>query len=88
MVRNNGFTELSYSDFNNMRYLLIIFSVTSYLGANDFYNLESRFQPVLSTNFFFLNQDSLPAGSEMVEKEDLRRCKERTRYELINPTKK
>ena len=53
-----------------MRYLLIIFSVTCYLGANDLYNLESRFQSVLSTHFFFLNQDSLSAGSEMVEKED------------------
>ena len=53
-----------------MRYLLIIFLVTNYLGANDLYNLENRFQPMISTNFFFLNQDSLSAGSEMVEKED------------------
>jgi len=44
--------------------------MTSYLGANDLYNLDSRFQPVLSTNFFFLNQDSLPAALEIVEQED------------------
>ena len=53
-----------------MRYLLIIFSVTNYLGANDLYNLENRFQPMISTNFFFLNQDSLPAALEIVEQED------------------
>jgi len=44
--------------------------MASYLGANDLYNLDSRFQPVLSTNFFFLNQDSLPAALEIVEQED------------------
>ena len=44
--------------------------MTSYLGANDLYNLDSRFQPVLSTNFFFLDQDSLPAALEIVEQED------------------
>ena len=53
-----------------MRYLLIIFAVTSYLSANDLYNLDSRFHPVLSTSFFFLDQDSLPAATEMVEPED------------------
>ena len=44
--------------------------MTSYLGANDLYNLDSRFQPVVTTNFFFLDQDSLPAASEMVEQDD------------------
>ena len=53
-----------------MRYLLIIFAVTSYLSANDLYNLDSRFHPVLSTSFFFLDQDSLPGATEMVEPED------------------
>ena len=53
-----------------MRYLLIIFTVTSYLSANNLYNLDSRFHPVLSTSFFFLDQDSLPAATEMVEPED------------------
>ena len=53
-----------------MRYLLIIFAVTSYLSANNLYNLDSRFHPVLSTSFFFLDQDSLPAATEMVEPED------------------
>ena len=53
-----------------MRYLLIIFAVTSYLGANGLYNLDSRFQPVLSTNLFSLDQDSLPISLEMVHKED------------------
>ena len=53
-----------------MRYLLIIFAVASYLDANDLYSLDSRFLPVLSTNFFFLDQDSLPDALEMVEPED------------------
>jgi hypothetical protein len=53
-----------------MRYLLIIFAMTSYLGANDLYKLDSRFQPVVTTNFFFLDQDSLPAAPEMVEQDD------------------
>ena len=53
-----------------MRYLLIIFAVTSYLSANNLYNLDSRFHPVLSTSFFFLDQDSLPGATEMVEPED------------------
>ena len=53
-----------------MRYLLIIFTVTSYLSANNLYNLDSRFHPVLSTSFFFLDQDSLPAATEMAESED------------------
>lgn len=44
--------------------------MTSYLSANDLYNLDSRFHPVLSTSFFFLDQDSLPAATEMVEPED------------------
>jgi len=44
--------------------------VTSYLSANNLYNLDSRFHPVLSTSFFFLDQDSLPAATEMVEPED------------------
>ena len=44
--------------------------MTSYLSANDLYNLDSRFNPVLSTSFFFLEQDSLPAATEMVEPED------------------
>ena len=53
-----------------MRPLLVIFAVTSYLGANDLYNLDSRFQPAISTNLFFLDQDSLPATPEMVGQED------------------
>ena len=53
-----------------MRYLLIIFAMASYLGANDLYNLDSRFLPVLSTNFFLLDQDSLPVAPEIVESED------------------
>jgi len=53
-----------------MRYLLIIFAMTSYLGANDLYNLDSRLQPAVTTNFFFLDQDSLPAALEIVEQED------------------
>jgi len=44
--------------------------MTSYLGANDLYNLDSRFQPAVTTNFFFLDQDSLPAALEIVEQED------------------
>ena len=44
--------------------------MTSYLSANDLYNLDSRFHPVLSTSFFFLDQDSLPGATEMVEPED------------------
>ncbi len=44
--------------------------MTSYLSANNLYNLDSRFHPVLSTSFFFLDQDSLPAATEMVEPED------------------
>jgi len=44
--------------------------VASYLGANDLYSLDSRFLPVLSTNFFFLDQDSLPDALEMVEPAD------------------
>ena len=44
--------------------------MASYLSANDLYNLDSRFHPVLSTSFFFLDQDSLPAATEMVEPED------------------
>ena len=44
--------------------------MASYLGANDLYSLDSRFLPVLSTNFFFLDQDSLPDALEMVEPED------------------
>ena len=44
--------------------------MTSYLSANDLYNLDNRFHPVLSTSFFFLDQDSLPAATEMVEPED------------------
>ena len=44
--------------------------MTSYLGANDLYNLDSRFRPVLSANFIFLNQDSLPIKQEMVHQED------------------
>jgi len=44
--------------------------VTSYLSANNLYNLDSRFHPVLSTSFFFLDQDSLPGATEMVEPED------------------
>jgi len=44
--------------------------VTNYLSANNLYNLDSRFHPVLSTSFFFLDQDSLPAATEMVEPED------------------
>jgi hypothetical protein len=53
-----------------MRYLLIIFAMTGYLGANDLYNLNSRFQPAVTTNFFFLDQDSLPAALEIVKQED------------------
>ena len=53
-----------------MRCLLIIFAMTSYLGANDLYNLDSRFQPVVTTNFFFLDQDSLPAALEIVDQDD------------------
>ena len=44
--------------------------MTSYLSANNLYNLDSRFHPVLSTSFFFLDQDSLPGATEMVEPED------------------
>ena len=44
--------------------------MTSYLGANDLYNLNSRFQPAVTTNFFFLDQDSLPAALEIVKQED------------------
>ena len=44
--------------------------MTNYLSANNLYNLDSRFHPVLSTSFFFLDQDSLPAATEMVEPED------------------
>ena len=44
--------------------------MTSYLGANDLYNLDSRFQPAVTTNFFFLDQDSLPDALEIVEQED------------------
>ena len=53
-----------------MRYLLIIFAMTGYLGANDLNNLNSRFQPAVTTNFFFLDQDSLPAALEIVKQED------------------
>ena len=44
--------------------------MTGYLGANDLYNLNSRFQPAVTTNFFFLDQDSLPAALEIVKQED------------------
>ena len=44
--------------------------MTSYLGANDLYNLDSRLQPAVTTNFFFLDQDSLPGSLEIVEQED------------------
>jgi len=44
--------------------------MTSYLGAIDLYNLNSRFQPAVTTNFFFLDQDSLPAALEIVKQED------------------
>jgi len=44
--------------------------MTSYLGANDLYNFDSRFQSAVTTNFFFLDQDSLPAALEIVEQED------------------
>ena len=44
--------------------------MTSYLGANDLYNLDSRLQPAVTTNFFFLDQDSLPAALEIVKQED------------------
>ena len=44
--------------------------MTSHLGANDLYNLDSRFQPAVTTNFFFLDQDSLPAALEIVKQED------------------
>jgi hypothetical protein len=53
-----------------MRYLLIIFAMTSYLGANDLYNLDRRLQPAVTTNFFFLDQDSLPAALEIVDQDD------------------
>ena len=44
--------------------------MTSYLGANDLYNLDSRFQPVVTTNFVFLNQDSLPAIPKIIKEND------------------
>ena len=44
--------------------------MTSYLGANDLYNLDRRLQPAVTTNFFFLDQDSLPAALEIVKQED------------------
>ena len=53
-----------------MKYLLIIFAMSSYLVANDLYNLDSRFLPMLSTNFFSLGQDSLPVAPEIVDPED------------------
>jgi len=53
-----------------MRYLLIIFAVTSYLGASDLYNLDSRFHPMVTTNFVFLNQDSLPVIPEIIKEKD------------------
>ena len=40
------------------------------MGANDLYNFDSRFQSAVTTNFFFLDQDSLPASLEIVEQED------------------
>ena len=44
--------------------------MASYLVANDLYNLDSRFLPMLSTNFFSLDQDSLPVAPEIVDSED------------------
>ena len=44
--------------------------MSSYLVANDLYNLDSRFLPMLSTNFFSLDQDSLPVAPEIVDPED------------------